>query len=280
VTTVGDDRHVDESGGVAEPTHHIAATRAAARLRQHQILSMARERGALNVSDASRELNVSVETIRRDLTLLEGQGLLRRAYGNAYPVESVGFETDLQYRSESMVAEKSRIAAFAVEQLQDAESVFIDEGHLPHVIARSLPADRRLTVVTASLSVAADLAVRPPYTVIMLGGRVRGRTLATVDHWVASMIAEFSVDLAFMGANGLSIANGATTPDPAVSAVKAAAMHTSRRRIFVGTHNKFGVSSFSKFADVSAFEMLITDTGLSLRTAHSFAMAGPEVERV
>jgi DeoR family fructose operon transcriptional repressor len=48
----------------------------------------------------------------------------------------------------------------------------------------------------------------------------------------------------------------------------------------VGTHNKFGVSSFSKFADVSAFEMLITDTGLPARTAHAFSMAGPEVHRV
>jgi DeoR family fructose operon transcriptional repressor len=268
------------AGVLVEASHLGAASRGAARLRQHQILSWTRERGSLNVSDASRELGVSVETIRRDLTLLEGQGLLRREYGNAYPVESVGFETDLKRRSETMVAEKHRIAAFAVEQLHDAESVFIDEGHLPSVIARDLPADRRLTVVTASLTVAADLAVRPLYTVIMLGGRVRGRTLATVDQWVASMMSEFSIDLAFIGANGLSVGNGATTPDPAVSAVKAAAMRASRRRIFVGTHNKFGASSFSKFADVSAFEMLITDTGLSRRTAHAFAMEGPEVERV
>ena len=254
--------------------------RMGARLRQHEILALARERGSLNVTTASRELGVSVETVRRDLTALERQGLLRREYGNAYPIESIGFETDLRRRSENLIVEKRRIAAVAAQQLDDAESVYIDEGHLPTLVARELPEDRWLTVLTASLPVATLMADRPLYTVIMLGGRVRGRTLATVDRWVETMLSEFSIDLAFMGANGLSVTGGATTPDPAVSAVKAAAVRASKRRIFVGAHNKFGPVSFSKFADVRDFEMLITDTGLSRRDAHAFAMAGPKVQRV
>ena len=192
----------------------------------------------------------------------------------------MGFETDRDRRSQNLLAEKHRIAAFAVEQLDDVESIFIDEGLLPSLIARNLPADRNLTIVTASLLVAAELAVRPSYTVIMLGGRVRGRTLATVDKWVAHMMEEFSIDLAFVGANGLSVANGATTPDPAVGAVKMAAMSASRRRIFVGAHNKFRVCTFYKFAEVRDFDMLITDTRLSRRSAYDFAAAGPEVQRV
>jgi DeoR/GlpR family transcriptional regulator of sugar metabolism len=114
----------------------------------------------------------------------------------------------------------------------------------------------------------------------MLGGRVRGKTLATVDNWAVDMIGEFAIDLAFIGANGLSIANGATTPDPAVSAVKAAAMRASRRKIFVGAHNKFGAATFSKFAEVRDFDLLITDSGLSRRLAYDFAATGPEVQRV
>jgi len=137
-----------------------------------------------------------------------------------------------------------------------------------------------MTVVTASLPVATELSQRESCTVIMLGGRVRGRTLATVDHWVARMLSEFSIDLAFMGANGISTTSGLTTPEPVVSEVKAAAVQASRRRIFAGAHTKFRMTSFSKFADVRDFEMLITDNKLSAGEAGRFAALGPEVFRV
>jgi DeoR family transcriptional regulator, fructose operon transcriptional repressor len=248
--------------------------------RRRQLLSLIRSRGHLNVTGASGELGVSVETTRRDLTVLEQHGLIRRAYGVAYPVESVGFETDLAHRSVELVAEKRRIASFAAAQLQDAESVFLDEGFLPLRIAEALPAERRLTVVTASMPVAQELSRRSSYTVILLGGRVRGGTLATVDHWVSQMLSEFSIDLAFIGANGISATAGLSCPDPVVSAVKATAVRVSRRRVFVGAHTKFRMTSFSKFADVSDFEMLITDSKLSASEAQRFSVLGPDVFRV
>jgi DeoR family fructose operon transcriptional repressor len=83
-----------------------------------------------------------------------------------------------------------------------------------------------------------------------------------------------------MGANGISTTSGLTTPEPTVSEVKAAAIRASRRRIFVGAHTKFRMTSFSKFADVSDFQMLITDTKLSAAEAQRFSALGPEVYRV
>jgi DeoR/GlpR family transcriptional regulator of sugar metabolism len=135
-------------------------------------------------------------------------------------------------------------------------------------------------VVTASLPVASMLAVRPACSVIVLGGRVRGRTLATVDHWATSMLGDFVIDLAFLGANGISRAHGLTTPDPAVAAVKSAVVHAARRRIFIGAHGKFSAVSFARFAEVPDFEALITDTGLSLSEANRYQQLGPSVVRV
>ena len=100
-------------------------------------------------------------------------------------------------------------------------------------------------------------------SVILLGGRVRGRTLGTVDHWATNMLSDLVIDLAIMGTNGISRDRGLTTPDPAVSAVKHKVVEVSRRRLFVGVHTKFGVNSFCKFADIADFETLITDTGMS-----------------
>ena len=88
---------------------------------------------------------------------------------------------------------------------------------------------------------------------ILLGGRVRGRTLATVDHWATAMLSDLVIDLAVMGANGLTRDRGLTVPDSAVAAVKAKAMAVSRRKVFVGIHTKFGVTSFCRFSDVGGF---------------------------
>ena len=67
---------------------------------------------------------------------------------------------------------------------------------------------------------------------LLLGGLVRGRTLATVEHWATRMLAEFVIDLAYVGANGISLAEGLTTPDPRVAEVKAAVVRAARRKIF------------------------------------------------
>jgi DeoR/GlpR family transcriptional regulator of sugar metabolism len=232
------------------------------------------------VQKLAADLGVAPETIRRDLSLLAQQGLVRRTHGGAYPVETARFETTLATRTTRMVVEKRRIAAAAAEQLGDAESIFIDEGYTPQLIAEALPTHRPLTVVTASLPTASALASSPRVTVLLLGGRVRGHTIATVDHWAIRMLGEMVIDLAYLGANGISREHGLTTPDPAVGAVKAQAVSAARRRVFVGLHTKFGVASFSKFADVTDFESIVTDSALPTAEAHRYSLLGPRVIRV
>jgi DeoR family transcriptional regulator, fructose operon transcriptional repressor len=247
--------------------------------RQHRIVALARDDGEVGVGKLAADLAVAPETIRRDLRLLEQHGLIRRTHGGAYPVETARFETTLAARTTRRVPEKRRIAAAAVELLGDAETVFIDEGFTPQLIAEALPTGRPLTVVTASLTTAAVLSTSTSATAILLGGRVRGRTLATVDHWASRMLAGFVIDLAFVGANGISREHGVTTPDPAVADVKAQAMRVARRRVFVGVHTKFGVSSFCRFADVADYHTIVTDAALPASEAHRYASLGPQVIR-
>jgi DeoR family transcriptional regulator, fructose operon transcriptional repressor len=248
--------------------------------RQHRILTLARTGGVVLVATLANELDAAPETIRRDLRVLERHGLVRRTHGGAYPVESAGFESSLAARTTHGVHEKRRIAAAAAGLLGDAETIFLDEGFTPQLIAEALPGDRPLTVITASLTTAAGLAQSPSVTVLLLGGRVRGRTLATVDHWATSMLAGFVIDLAFVGANGISREHGLTTPDPAVADVKSRAMRAARRKVFVGLHAKFGASSFCRFAEVTDLEAIVTDTKLAAAEAHRYTLLGPQVIRV
>ncbi len=92
----------------------------------------------------------------------------------------------------------------------------------PQFVAEAIAPESPITVVTSSLLAAGALAESPLVTVLLLGGRMRGRTLATVDHWALRMLGDLVIDLAFLGANGISREHGLTTPDPAVAAVKGA----------------------------------------------------------
>ncbi|MEY9847895.1 DeoR/GlpR family DNA-binding transcription regulator [Streptacidiphilus sp. MAP5-3] len=248
--------------------------------RKHRILVLARQEGRIDVAKVAADLGVAPETIRRDLGELQRRGLVRRTHGGAYPVESAGFETGLAQRVNRNVENKQRIATEAVKLLGDAETVFVDEGYTPQILAGLLPVDRPLTVVTASLTTAAAVADSPDLTVLLLGGRVRARTLATVGSWACSMLDGFVVDLAYLGSNGISREHGLTTPDPVVADVKAKAIEVSRRRVFMGDHSKFGVSSFCRFAQVGEFEAIVTDTGLSIAEARRYSLLGPTVIRV
>jgi len=248
--------------------------------RQHRILAIARAEGSVDVGKLAADLSVAPETIRRDLRLLEQHGLVRRTHGGAYPVETARFETSLATRTTRLVPDKRRIAATAAGLLGDAETVYVDEGFTPQLIAEALPTDRPLTVLTSSLTTAAALAQVPTFTVLMLGGRVRGRTLATVDHWATRMLSGFVIDLAYVGANGVSREYGLTTPDPAVADVKAEVVRVARRRIFSGIHTKFGASSFCRFAEISDLAVIVTDVGLPAAEAHRYSLLGPQVIRV
>lgn len=244
------------------------------------MLELVRRAGSVDVLWLAEQFAVSRETVRRDLNVLEDRRLVRRTHGGVYPVESAGFETTLAFRSTQQVPEKSRIASAAVELLGEAETVFIDEGFTPQLIAEALPDDRPLTVVTASVAVVTALAAHRNTEVLLLGGRVRNGTLATVDHWAVRMLSGFVIDLAYVGANGISRTHGLTTPDPAVGEVKAQAIRAARRLVFTGVHTKFGTSSFCRFGEVGAFETIVTGTGLPLREAHRYQLMGPRVVRV
>ncbi len=229
----------------------------------------------------AEELDVAAETIRRDLKVLAGRRILKRVHGGAIPLETAAFESTVEYRSQVDLAEKHRIAGAAIEVLHGAETVYLDEGFTPPRLIAERLADQELTVVTSSLLAAEALAHSESVTVLLLGGRMRGRTLATVDHWATDMLGSLVIDVAYLGTNGISPEHGLTTPpDPAVAAVKHMAVKVARRRVLVAAHTKFGVSSFCRFADVADFDSIVTGTELPAADARRYeAMGGPAVVR-
>lgn len=246
--------------------------------RQRRIVEFARTRGRVEVLALAEELNVASETIRRDLKVLAGRRMLKRVHGGAIPLETAAFESTVEYRSQVDLAQKHRIAAAAADLLHGGETVYLDEGFTPRLIAEQL-ADQELTVVTSSLLAAEALAHSETVTVLLLGGRMRGRTLATVDNWAVERLRSLVIDVAYLGTNGITPEHGLTTPDPAVAAVKQTAVSVAMRRILVAADSKFGETSFCRFADVSDFEAIVTGTELPAAEAARYEALGPSVVR-
>ncbi len=230
--------------------------------RQAEILQVARTQGRVDVAGLAETFAVTAETIRRDLTILERAGMLRRVHGGAIPVERIGFEPALAARDAVLTAEKERIAKVALAEVPEDGAIILDAGTTTARLAQALPVDRELTVVVNSPAIAAILGPRPNLNVLVLGGRVRGKTLATVDDWALRPLADLYVDVAFMGTNGCSVERGLTTPDPAEAAVKRAMISAARRAVLLADHTKIGIDYLAKFGSLADLDLLITDTGL------------------
>lgn len=245
--------------------------------RQQQILSLARTEGRVEVASLSELLAVTQETIRRDLDRLERQGLVRRVHGGAIPAGQLDFEPGLSQRDATSAAEKARIARAAVRLLPERGTVLIDAGTTTARLAAALPDDSELTVVTNALPIAMLLAGRPRMTVHLVGGRVRARTLASVDTWALNILAGLTVDVAVIGTNGFSETGGLTTPDLAEAGVKQAMVAAGRRVVVLADSSKYGNDQLARFAQWKDVDVLVTDDSLQEPAVEGLRSSGPEV---
>src|SRR3954454_9738726 len=118
--------------------------------RQQEILRLARAQGRVDVASLADELSVTAEPIRRDLTILERAGVLRRVHGGAIPMERIGFEPAVATRDVVLTTEKERIAKQALAEVPEEGAIILDAGTTTARLAQALPADRELTVVVNS----------------------------------------------------------------------------------------------------------------------------------
>lgn len=247
--------------------------------RHAQIVAWARADGRVDVSGVAARLDVTTETVRRDLTTLERQGVLRRVHGGAVPVERLGFDPEVAVRESVLTAEKEAIAKAALEEVPQDGTIALDAGTSTMRLAELLPPGRELTVVTNSLPHAMLLATRPGLTVHIVGGRIRSRTLATADEAAQEFLRTLFVDVAFIGTNGVSVEHGLTTPDRSEAATKRALIAAARRTVVLADHTKFGADHFASFADLANVDTIVTDAGLDPELAADVEAAGPRVVR-
>ncbi len=245
--------------------------------RQQAIVDRARSDGRVDVAQLATDLAVTPETVRRDLTQLESRGLLRRVHGGAIPIDRLGFEPAVAEREAVLSAEKVAIAKAALAELPDGGSIILDAGTTTYRLAEMLPADRELAVVTHSLPIATLLAGRPHITLHLIGGQIRGRTLAAVGPWAERSLGDIRADVVFLGTNGLTVEDGLTTPDLGEAMVKRALVAAGKRVVVLADRSKIGRVDLGLVAPITAVDTLVTDPGLDPSLHEELEAAGVPV---
>jgi DeoR family transcriptional regulator, fructose operon transcriptional repressor len=247
--------------------------------RQHALAQLVGHRGRMSVTAAAEQFGVTTETVRRDLAVLERAGLLRRVHGGAVPVSSVALvELGLGERTGQLTEQKARIASAALDFLPGTNgSLILDGGTTTAALAEVLPTDRQLLVVTDAVPIAARLANAPGIAVHMLGGRVRGVTQCAVGEEATRALGDLRVDVAFLGANGITAEHGFTTPDAAEAAVKRAMVAAGQRVVVLADSTKLDRETLVRFAKPTDVDVLITDDGAEAEALTALEASGVEV---
>ena len=243
--------------------------------RRMRIADIVSRTGAVRVSDLVVELGVSDMTVRRDIDQLAEQGVVERVHGGAVAVGArTSEEPGFRAKSSLMTSQKELIGEAAAAYVEPGSSIGISAGTTTYELARAVRGVPDITVVTNSVPVAQLLheSGTPGQTVVLTGG-IRTPSDALVGPVAVTALRSLHVDTLFLGAHGVDLRAGLTTPNLVESETNRALVTCARRTCVLVDSTKFGVVGLSSFLDLAEVDVLITDSELSAHTRTAFSEA-------
>jgi len=222
------------------------------------------ENGSVAVGDLAGQLGVSAATVRRDLALMEEQRLLDRTHGGAV-AHGVLYELPLRYRSARHQEQKARIARAAAARVPDGSAIGMTGG---------------TTVVTNSLSIASELAVRPNLKLVVTGGVARTESYELVGPLAESALASLNLDLVVIGVDGIDVRAGFTTHHEVEAHTNRALIERARQVIVAADSSKIGKVAFARICDLDEVDEVITDAAADPAQIEAIRSAGIAVTLV
>lgn len=230
--------------------------------RQERIVGLLREHGFVRNSELSGQLGVSIVTVRQDVEALRNRGIVRKTFGGALLHEEGRVDSAFTQRADQYRAEKQRIGAAAAAMIQPGETVLLDAGSTTIEIARRLPENADVTVVTCALNIALEAASREGVQVVVCGGELNPRTLSVTGRRAEQTLAEYHADRLFLATYGVDPARGLAERNLAGAELKRALIAAAREVVLVCDSSKFGATAPVHFATLDAIGTVITDRGI------------------
>ncbi|HEY3726156.1 MAG TPA: DeoR/GlpR family DNA-binding transcription regulator [Solirubrobacteraceae bacterium] len=243
--------------------------------RRSLILDRLRTNGRVLAADLTAELDVSSDTVRRDLRELDDAGLLRRVHGGALPRH--GDAAPFATRERRAPEAKASIARRAAELVRDGQVVVLDGGTTTLQLARALRPDLHASVLTTSPPIALALADHSGLEVTVVGGTLRPNALVTVGAAAIEALRVVRADIVFLGVCGLHPEIGVTTEDLEERHVKAAMIDGAAEVVALADHDKLGTAMPVLVAPPRAVTQLVTDADVSDAALAPYRALGIEV---
>jgi DeoR family transcriptional regulator of aga operon len=242
------------------------------------ILESVAERGSVDAADLAATLGVSGATIRRDLQSLSRSQLLVRTHGGAL-ANDVGDEVPTRVKAALRQPEKKRIGRAAADLIEDGAVVGMTGGTTALEVARALSERRGITVVTNAINIASELAGHAGLRLVVIGGIVR-HSYELVGPAAEAMLANYHLDITFIGVDGLTPEEGCTTYDEMEAQTDLAFLSRARRRVVIADSSKIGRVTFARISLLSGVTDIITDRGAQPEQLDALRRAGVRVNAV
>ena len=231
--------------------------------RQNKILSMLKICDKLLVSDLCEEFSVSPATIRNDLNFLEKRGLLKRTHGGAISCSKSNFELTSIQKEHSNSKQKQLIAEYAVNLIEDGDTIALDSGTTAYFLAELLSKKKNLTVVTTDTRISQILENYPDISVILAGGTIRKGFSCTVGTITNTVLSSLHVDKVFMATNSVTSNGFLCTPNIEQANVKQTLISMGSQVFLLCDSSKFGTHSFAHFGNIKDIDLIITDSDIN-----------------
>ena len=222
------------------------------RQRRDEIIDLLAETGRTKVSELARRYGVSSLTVRRDLSALTDEGLVRRTHGWVELIDPLGSSI-----SSSAITAKRSIAAQTALLVDDGDTVFINTSSTALLVLEHIKAEN-VTVVTNNGKVL-QLDLPPNLSVILTGGDIRLPKWSMAGEFALASIRRINAAKAILGCSGVSAKRGLTTLISHETSVNSLMMEQSDMRILVADSTKVGVSSSFRYGSPEQVDILVTD---------------------
>ncbi len=234
--------------------------------RRQELLEFLEDQHAVSIRHMSEELGVSQSTLRRDLDAMEEEGLVERIHGSARLVQPGVRSMDKRElwffsRQDSAVKEKQAIANAAVEMIEADDVIVMDSSTTALALAKALPDNLALTVITHSAYLPVELSHRPEIQVISTGGLLQPKSMCYVGLEAENAFQNLHAHRAFFGVKGLSLLEGCTDVSPLEVRLKSVMLNKIQELVILADHTKLGNIALASFASVNRISTLITDEG-------------------
>jgi DeoR/GlpR family transcriptional regulator of sugar metabolism len=227
--------------------------------RQREIVDLLRCDSKVLVADLISRLNVSEDTIRRDLNDLAEAGILQRVHGGALPrVPSLPYELRVQATDVA----KRAMARAAAQLIHEGQVVFMDSGSTILEVVSYLPANLHATIVTNSVPVVTALIHHPTIDVYVLGGRLKKDAQAMVGVPVVEALRHLRADLCLLGVCGLHADIGISMLDADEAYVKQAMIEQSAEVVAMAGAAKLGTAGPYVIGPIGSLTYLVTDSSI------------------